>query len=212
MIDPGTLSRAFAGEGFDTDQIATLRVRSGAVLAGDPLTLPREAKAFTVAVPTGDHPVLAVDTCDAVILVFGSGPPERWEMAVRPGQDTANLSAGQVFAYPVDTGYGCFIDAEGFQLWLDELEPHDDIPDRFEEEVMGVDFSYLIGSHLPEGDELRGRNRAGYNLVLFPSGGGDGWYVTWVGIDADDQPVCLLTDFALPHGSSATTPTVHSEQ
>ncbi len=33
--------------------------------------------------------------------------------------------------------------------------------------------------------------------AMFASGWGDGYYASWVGYDADDRPVVIVTDFAV---------------
>jgi hypothetical protein len=40
-------------------------------------------------------------------------------------------------------------------------------------------------------------NPAGYDVVAFRGGYGDGTYATYVGPDVAGRPVCLLTNFAL---------------
>ncbi len=54
-----------------------------------------------------------------------------------------------------------------------------------------------IGSFRSAGDNGTADNPAGYNLVIFPAGLGDGVYATWAGLDSHDHPICLLTNFAL---------------
>ncbi len=196
MTDEETLNRVFAGEGYGHRPVGTLRVRSGGVAAGDPLTQP-ESPAFTVAVPAGDHPVVLIDAGEGnegALLIFGKTMPVRWELAVIPGQDVSDLGPGRFFGYAADTALGAFFDVAAGSLWAEEVEAHDDVPDFLDDETFDEEgcVSHLIGSSAPGVD-----NPEGYNVVVFRSGYGDGTYATYVGIDEDNEPVCLLTDFAL---------------
>lgn len=195
MID-AVLQRAFDGPGFPRRHVADLRVRSGRILGCDPLTQP-DGPPFVVEVPAGDHPVVLLNGSDGAVVVFGRERPVRWELALVPGQDAATLAPGHIFGYMVDTGVGAFVDAEGARLWEAELDAIDgadgaDDPldsDQFDEHGF---HSHLIGSAAP-----RVANPAGYNVVAFRAGYGDGTYATYVGLDGAGTPVCLLTDFAL---------------
>ncbi len=196
MTDDETLGRAFAGDGCDHRPVGTLRVRSGGVAAGDPLTEPNRP-AFTVAVPVGDHPVVLIDVGEGnegAMLVFGKTTPVRWELAVLPGQDVSDLGPGQFFGYASDTALGAFIDAAAGPLWAEEIDAYDDVPDFVDDEAFDEEgcVSHLIGSSVSDVD-----NPEGYNIVVFRSGYGDGTYATYIGIDEDGEPICLVTDFAL---------------
>lgn len=144
---------------------------------------------------------MAVNNFDAALVILAEGQPSRWELATLPGQDVAALGPGEFFGYPVDTGFGSFVDAEGAALWCGECDAlGDDVIWEMDDMLFGDDdrrcASHVIGSFLPGSDGMAA-NPAGYNLVIFPAGFGDGTYATWVGLDSDNQPICLLTNFAL---------------
>jgi hypothetical protein len=207
MLPKVDLSQVFAADGFTHEQVATLRVRSGSVVAWDPMTLNRQSRPFTITVPSGDHLIISVNDFDAALLIFAEGRPVRWELAVLPGQDVAVLGPDEIFGYPVDTGFGSFVDAEGAALWCDECDAlGDDVIWQMDDVLFGDDdsrsASHVIGSFRSAGDNGAADNPAGYNLVIFPAGLGDGVYATWVGLDPDDHPICLLTNFALTGGIS----------
>ncbi|MFC7247508.1 DUF4241 domain-containing protein [Catellatospora aurea] len=210
MIDPTVLDRAFAGDGFSQEQVATLRVRSGGVVAADPTHTRRPA--FTVEIPNGDHPVVGVDGMAAVILMVAAGHPTRWELAVLPGQDVAALAPDETYGYPVDSGFGSFVDAEGALLWAEECEALDESAflDALDDLLFDENASdgHLIGSLLPDDGAVTIHNPLGYNLVTFVSGPGDGHYATWVGLDTDNRLICLLTDFGLPRTRIAEPPAI----
>ncbi|MFC7248114.1 DUF4241 domain-containing protein [Catellatospora aurea] len=199
VIDIAVLGRAFAGDGCSQEQVGTLRVRSGAVVAADPVHARRPA--FTVEIPNGDHPVVGVDDMAAVILIVADGHPTRWELALLPGQDVSELAANATYGYPVDSGFGSFVDAEGALLWAEECEALDEpaFLDAMDDLLFDENApdGHLIGSLLPDDGAVRVHNPLGYNLVTFVSGRGDGYYATWVGLDSDNLPICLLTDFGL---------------
>ena len=54
------------------------------------------------------------------MVKFCSESPVRWEMALRPGEDLAELRRNQFFGYGVDAGMGCFVDAQVVERRCDE--------------------------------------------------------------------------------------------
>jgi hypothetical protein len=54
------------------------------------------------------------------MVKFCSESPVPWEMALRPGEDLAELRRNQFFGYGVDAGMGCFVDAQIIERRSDE--------------------------------------------------------------------------------------------
>jgi hypothetical protein len=127
------------------DDLATCAVRvvpagelalpSGRLIAADPSLVFGDAESFSRTLPTGSFPVTlsvahvshpAGDATEAVeervnaaMVTLAAGTPERWELAVLEGEDAATLGDGEVFGYPVESGFGCFIDAASLGAYTD---------------------------------------------------------------------------------------------
>ncbi len=62
------------------------------------------------------------------MLNLGKQAPVKWELATRIGEDLSTLSANEVFGYGVDSGTGCFMDADVGQIIVNntwELETYE---------------------------------------------------------------------------------------
>lgn len=169
---------------------ADLILPSGRIIACDPALLHLDATPFVHAVNPGRYPVtLCVTTVPdqphyhrrvaCVIVRFTSEEPVAWHMAVRPGEDPADLPEGQTFCYGVDTGLGCFVDAEAAHAVPEE---------RILAEVEKFPLNHLWSSTVLD-------PRTGANLLSFASGLGDGGYPSYWGADRSGQFCCLATDF-----------------
>jgi hypothetical protein len=129
--------------------------------------------------------------------VFGPGVPITWSPAETEGPD------GLVdHGYGVDTGLGCVMDAHTRDLLLTaeraaaDARPDGDYYDDVLEAELG-DREWLDHHPAPGRPE---------NVVIVHSGWGDGIYDSTWGLDADGQPVWLVTDFRVmtaPHRESA---------
>ncbi|MFE9020704.1 DUF4241 domain-containing protein [Streptomyces sp. NPDC007808] len=173
----------------------TLRLPTGRVVACDPGWIDPGVP-FTVTVPPGAHPVQIAtasyptehwgkslhmeDFTGARLLVSGE-PTVTWEMALRPGEDPRTLRDGEFYGFGVDTGTGCFVDA----VAADTLTGGENtLPD--EDDTDGI-----VVLDDPE---------SGANLIVYPSGMGDGSYPVWIGRDADGEVTCLLADMLILRG------------
>jgi hypothetical protein len=187
--EPTVLSAVPAGE---------LMLPTGRVVAADVFFFNTEP--FTRRLPAGRHPVLllsssrdpgvAGDVAAAMIRV-APGDPVSWELALVPGQDPSSLQPGEFFGYGVDSGTGCFASAEAvaaltagdFDEYSDQVQdgmfPSDDVADWKHSVDVVVDQA------------------SGANVIGFTSGFGDGGYPSWFGLDADGEPLVLLTDFGI---------------
>ena len=63
----------------------------------------------------------------AATLTFGDDVPTRWEHALCPGDDPANLNDGEFFGYGVDSGTGGLMDAVAAELLAKRLCDDDDL-------------------------------------------------------------------------------------
>lgn len=172
--------------------LGELMLTTGQVIACDPIVYPG-TKPFNMTLSPGRYPVVACVAEFAshgyhevayAILQLTEQEPARWEIATKAGQDASKLEEGHIFCYPVDAGTGCFMDvdaAAAFQRRLDED------PDYCQELI----YSYNDYLNLPLNPAT------GANAIFFTSGWGDGFYASYWGYDAEDNIVCLITDFSL---------------
>jgi hypothetical protein len=107
-------------------EAGSLRLPTGRIVACDP-GWRDPGEPFTVAVPPGSYrmqvaaaaypsefwgePLHMEDFTGARVLI-SDRPTATWEMALRPGQDARTLRNGEFYGFGVDTGTGCFVDAE----------------------------------------------------------------------------------------------------
>ena len=207
----GAFTPGFVGEADEkrypirTIRIGEVLISSGRVILADPFLMSTRDRPLTIPVPPGRYPVdLAVaDAGDSgqrvalARLLISDAPPVRWALAVTDEQDPATLTGDQIFGYGVDAGTGAFVDA-AVPAWLEDRYPSSD-PDGYMAVVddwqargeaaaadLGVPYGFALVEPLGPG-----------GAAMFSSGWGDGHYASWVGYGADDQPVVLVTDFAV---------------
>ncbi|HEY1175459.1 MAG TPA: DUF4241 domain-containing protein [Phytomonospora sp.] len=183
--------------------LGELALPTGRLSACDPMVF-WELEPFTVELPAGSHPVrLSVALLDSVHgqpqpeahrrvaaaqVLVGEGPAASWEMAVTDGQDPATLTGDLYFGYGVDAGTGAFIDASGSKA-LDRINDADsehDLEDALAAAAAGP--GPRLGANVTD-------EESGLNVVVFPSGWGDGVYPTWIGRSASGEVVSVVTDF-----------------
>lgn len=170
----------------------SLRLPTGRVVACDPgWTAPGEP--FTVAVPPGSYRMeiataayptehwgkaLHMEDFTGARIVVSDRPTVAWELALRPGQDPRTLREGEFYGFGVDSGTGCFVDAAaaGRLTGGENTVPYDD------------DTDGIVVLDDPE---------SGGNLIVYPSGMGDGSYPVWIGRDADGEVTCLVADMLI---------------
>ncbi|MEG4986373.1 DUF4241 domain-containing protein [Microcoleus sp. BR0-C5] len=207
----------------DVFQAGDLVLPSGRIIACDPGWLwCKDVDPFSRTVPPGRYPVLlsVVDSgrTACAMVKFCSESPVRWEMALRPSEDLAELRGNQFFGYGVDAGMGCFVDAQVIERRsAEELQG---LVDRAFEQKLQLD-AWLAAQDLvtqltypsqqiidPSGFNLTlDPDTDTFNLTLdpdtegnasaFSSGYGDGSYASYWGFTADDELACLVTDFGV---------------
>lgn len=142
-----------------------------------------DAAVATITRP-GDEPADTPHTrVAAARLVIREGPAAGWGLALKPGQDLAELAEDEFFGYGVDAGTGCFYDAAADREFPACEGDEGPLWDAFEQS------SWSPGPHRITAPET------GHTLVAFSSGWGDGAYPTWVGRDADGEITAFVTDF-----------------
>jgi hypothetical protein len=182
---------------FRTVDAGQLFLPTGRIVAADPFVLPG-TKAFTRSVPPGKYAAeFIIATCEKerrfayAVLRFRPSLPARWELALLPGQNPSNLAEGEFFGYPVDTGMGSFMDEKTAVL----LRGQYDADENFWKTI-----SRTLGDRSNDATGWTNfvlESVSGLNLVACESGWGDGLYGTFFGLDAENEPLCLLTDFGV---------------
>jgi len=203
LFTPGS---TFTYESGDTGVIhiadgGELWLPTGRVVACDPFVYLGQGdnEPFTVAVEPGRYRVeAAVATLTrpgatpsgdphrrvaAARLVVRDAPTATWELAVRSGQDLAELGDVELYGYGVDAGTGAFYDAAADASFPECEGDEGPLWDAFENSTWGP------GPHLVTAPDT------GHNLVAFSSGWGDGVYPTWIGRTATGEVTCFVTDF-----------------
>ncbi|MDN3352823.1 DUF4241 domain-containing protein [Actinomadura sp. DC4] len=194
------------------DTAVTIRLRtgtelslpSGRVVAGEPFMFAgmEDSSGFVQRVPPGRYPLVLVlgvfgegtegehSTIAAARLVIRDEPVDSWELAVYEGQDPSGLGDDEFFGYPVDGGTGGFVDVQNIAPLCAD---HDVYLDRLMEalDVRAEDYVAPVVLTDDASEPI---------VVAFSSGGGDGFYPTWVGRTAGGEVACLLTDFFLLPG------------
>ncbi|WP_106797132.1 DUF4241 domain-containing protein [Rhizobium sp. H4] len=188
-----------SGRSINVIHMGNVELTSGRIVAADPLAQPdRPALARTVA--PGEYPVTlyqAFGRIAAASMRFAEGRPDRWELAVLPGQDPATLKDDEIFGYPVDAGVGCYMDAQTLAL-IDERQA------QVQAQKPGADINYyddVLAADLDANKSIYALHRpvAGKkgNVAVFWSGWGDGFYPVFWGLDRDGHVLVLLTDFGV---------------
>lgn len=180
-------------------QAGFLMVPTGRIVACDPIVDFATPIAFTQETPKGHFPVrLAILHSDeaagpfvaAAHLRFRDGFPDRWEMALRPREDLADLKLGEIFGYGVDSGTGCFMDRRAAKRLLARIERNDAYADEFIDQIQ-EGFADTRFSAMIDLDDV-----GSLNVAVFVSGAGDGHYASYWGW-REDRLIALVTDFEL---------------
>ncbi len=172
---------------------------SGIIVACDPLCACDDEPFVRVMAPANYPLVISlVDFANGdrrvayATLHLREGRPVRWEKAMRVGQAEDDWRT----FYCVDAGVGCYMDVAarsillanrgadpGYKLRIMEKLYHEPNPlaDLFEVSLLNLTL-----------DEP-----TGLNCLIFETGWGDCDGHSFWGLDADEQPICLVTDFGI---------------
>lgn len=173
-----------------------LVMTTGRIVACDPFVCP-ETEPFTVTAQPGQYPVLLSIAHLAngdkrvayAMLRFEDRPTARWEMALLPDQNPNDLKDDEWFCYGVDSGTGCFMDAETAAELMRAEGDNSGLAQRLDDE-MAKSYQYTWSWANVSLDAADGAN-----VIVFSSGWGDGCYPSYFGYDAAGHVVCLVTDF-----------------
>ncbi|NDV97464.1 DUF4241 domain-containing protein [Dysgonomonas sp. 521] len=167
---------------FEKRELGNIDITSGEIITADPLV--SSGQPFITAFPKGAYPVeiaLASKFGDRRValarLKFSNNDVQSWDIAltedIKPKKD-------ELYGYGVDSGTGCFADADSYKEYLKQLDEED-----------GSD--YIIKEF-----EKNGNTGLIYkDVAMFSTGLGDGFYQSYIGRDTDSNIVCLITDFQI---------------
>ena len=180
----------------DGDRLTTHQQRaddlilpSGAIVATDGVII-RDAQPFERTVEPGRYPVMLTVTVDDARdklvafarVQFQPSAPVRWEPATLPGQDPSEA------AYAVSSGIGAFMDADAAVMANENFDAYGEILLRHLVDVVNRDEYWT---------NVQVDSTTLADAVVFIAGRGDGGYASFWGFDANDEVVCLVTDFAV---------------
>ncbi len=213
---PTWLSRWSEGTlALPEEPIEPLTLPSGTIVACDPFVSLEGARSFSRTVEPGRYEArLSFSGPDVALacIRFGQAAVARWEVATwaEPVPDEG------VPSYAVDSGTGCFVDAEvAAHHVARERERYEKAAATLRER--GVDPQDVLAWHvaleeeLGEDDLLREMgpelqrqrwasvvmDEGDRNLLAFRSGVGDGVYASYWGLDERGRAAVLITDFGL---------------
>lgn len=181
-------------------KIGELRLTSGKLVACDPLVFLLGTEGFNTDLKPGCYPVILSVAYNQnneepivayAMLRLNEQTPVRWKMATKPGEDLTKLKEGEAFGYYVDSGIGCFMDADAAQVLVDStLEAETD------EEDLTSELDELLEQNTSLGFMWANMcidKSTGANVIAFSVGVGDGFYPSYFGYDADNNIVSVVT-------------------
>jgi hypothetical protein len=181
---------------IEVRQVGTLQVRSGHIVATDPILLFPEPRAFARTVANGDYPVEVSiihrpngDQRIAMARVrINDHAPVAFQIAPYDGQSLeALIEAGEVTGHPVEAGTTAFLDADAaLALWAERQSgrPHD----RGFRDALGDAFEPTRSWATIDVEGVDG------NLVMFSAGFGDAFCPSFWGYDAWGRIAVLVID------------------
>jgi Protein of unknown function (DUF4241) len=172
----------------EVKEVAQIVLPSGEIVACDPSWLHVDGRPFSRKVAPGSYPVLvslvgqadwAAPELACAMIRFSDEPPLRWENAILPDFE---LPPEEIFCHSVDSATDCYIDVQTAQNIQD--------PEVFFNEKLAPLMERLEWAEIVL-DQATGGNLIAFNTHV------DGGYPCYWGLNAQDQPVCLVTDFGL---------------
>lgn len=186
-IQTGLKLKSFAGP-LETSfrPIGELLLPSGRIAGGDPDYL-KDLKTFEGQYRIRSAPVILT------LAKYKDGDQRIAAARVELRQGTvARWSEANPDAYGVDSGLGCFLDAQAAQRLA--RQPPSALA-RYRDKLRSIiEKNYLdTWSHA----SLAADPQSGANLMAFSAGFGDGGYGCYIAHDARGNPLALLADFGL---------------
>ncbi len=175
---------------------------TGSIVACDPL-ITNDMPAFATVFPAGSFPVLVhkerESNCIAYTeIVFGNDDISEWKMATLEGQNIADLTEGEVFGFPVESGMGCYMDVQA-QESLNHLEQR--LYHRKGVDFMGIyeeffhDHFFDDNGAIDQFAFLKPNDDDPGTIFAFETGYGEGFYASYIGFNKENVPQKIVTEF-----------------
>lgn len=187
---------------LESFEVGKIYLSSGRLVACDPV-ITNDMQPFATVFPKGDFTVLLhkekESNCVAYAeIIFSSSEISGWQLATTEGQRVKDLAEGEIFGYPVESGMGCFMDADTQNI-LNELEQR-------LYHSKGVDFMGIYEEFFHEHffDEngaidqyafLKPSDHHPGTIFAFETGYGEGFYASYIAYDKNQVPVKAVTEF-----------------
>ena len=187
---------------IETFETGKIYLPTGQIVACDPL-ITNDMKSFNMNFPQGEFPVLVhkerESNCVAYVeIVFGEAEISDWKIATTDGQNVEELKDEEIFGYPVESGMGCFMDAET-QENLNHLEQK--LFHRKADDFMGIYEEFFHEHFFDENGAidqfafLKPDEEKPGNIFAFETGYGEGFYASYIGFSKENMPVKIVTEF-----------------
>ncbi|MGG0027314.1 DUF4241 domain-containing protein [Bacillus safensis subsp. osmophilus] len=146
-------------------------------------------QSFTRKVALGKYPILLVvkrlesgdERVAYSMIKFTNEQAIEWELATRAGQELKHLKEVEFFGYGVNTGMGCFMEAEAAIY----LQAYEEFAEALEQNYKHT-WDWLVTRFHDKVD-----------IAMFTTGFSDGMYPSFWGLDQKGKPACLVTDFLI---------------
>ncbi|MEK3971949.1 DUF4241 domain-containing protein [Bacillus sp. FSL M7-0558] len=202
LYENGEKSSSSEGDQLFAKQLGHIEITSGHIVACDPFVSEGD-QSFTRKVALGKYPILLIvkrlqsgdERVAYAMIKFTNEQATEWELATRAGQELNQLKEDEFFGYGVNTGMGCFMDAEAaryLQAYEDKRYKEDNDFYLYEEFAEALEQNY---KHT--WDWLVARFHDKVDIAMFTTGFGDGMYPSFWGLDQNGEPACLVTDFLI---------------
>lgn len=215
-LDPELdLNEYFDSGDYSVVPMGRLLLPSGKVVASDPLyhlefgNLPP----FSRRAPRGSFPAELAVARDAggeplyaaARVLFSDARTVRYQLALRPGEQPAQLEADEIFGLPVESGLACFCDEKTARLfavfcaqWRQD-HPGKNLYDDYFAFFFARSARKCPGAQREEGSwlnwHLPDRKE---NVILFDSGFGNGIYPAYWGFDEEGKITALVLQLVSP--------------
>lgn len=187
---------------LESFEVGKIYLSSGKLVACDPL-ITNDMLPFSTEFPKGNFSVLLhkerESNCVAYAeIVFSSEAVTDWKMAVTSGQNIKDLAEEEVFGYPVESGMGCFMDADT-QNSLNELEKR--LYHSKGADFMGIyeeffhEYFFDENGAIDQYAFLKPSEEHPGTIFAFETGYGEGFYASYTGYDKTGKPVKIITEF-----------------
>lgn len=206
-LDAYFTKKVVGNMGVDMLDIGTVHFPTGVIFACDPLVDLEDTPPFMQTIPVGTYPVKICvvpsekygDRYACIKVEISGEKPVRYELGITGSEDLEEeLNEEDYFGFCVDAGMGCIADiqtqAAFKEYWNKRLEEDSDI-DPYND--LFCDLLEKNAEAHPKYQEKHGDwlnwtvPNTDYNLPIFSSGWGDGFYPVYFGYDAKDK-VCAV--------------------